>query len=98
MRMDDTRQAQAWVDDEIARLRGLGFDDLLALAAQKPEHRPVQTPDGRMLALESQVIWDDPKKKNLRVLVDVWDPSSRGLSTSIARSDFIRSPDGFVGE
>jgi hypothetical protein len=96
--MDDTRQAQAWVDDEIARLRGLGFDDLLALAAQKPGHRAVQTPDGRMLVLETQVFWDGPKKKNLRVLVDVWDPSSRGLSTSIARSDFIRSPDGFVGE
>jgi hypothetical protein len=66
---------------------------------RSPEHRSVQTADGRALILETQVLWDDHReKKHLRVLVDVWDPSRRGVTTSIARSDFIRSPEGFVGE
>jgi hypothetical protein len=98
--MADAPEARRWVADEIQRLRDLSFDDLLALERQKPEHRSVQTADGRTLILETQVVWDDHReKKDLRVLVDVWDSSRRGVSTSIARSDFIRSPDGgFVGE
>jgi hypothetical protein len=97
--MTDGPEAHAWVADEINRLRDLTFDDLLALTRQKPEHRSVTTMGGRALVLETQVVWDDHReKKNLRVLVDVWDPSRRGISGRIARSDFIRSPDGFVGE
>jgi hypothetical protein len=97
--MADVPEAHRWVADEIHRLRDLSFDDLLALERQKPEHRSVQAAHGRALILETQVLWDDHREKtDLRVLVEVWDPSRRGVSRSIARSDFIRSPEGFVGE
>jgi hypothetical protein len=97
--MADVLGARRWVADEIQRLRDLSFEDLLALEQQKPEHRLVQTGDGRALILETQVLWDDHReKKDLRVLVEVWDPSRRGVSKSVARSDFIRSAEGLVSE
>jgi len=47
--------------------------------------------------VETQVFWDDRERQDLRVMVDVWDPSKR-LSRSIAKADFIRAPEGsFVG-
>jgi hypothetical protein len=91
-------EAAAWVATEIERLRNLSYDDLLLLR-NEPEHRPMKTTDGTTLGLETQVIWDDHRdRRNLRVLVDVWDPSKR-ISRSIVKDDFIRAPDGsFVGE
>ncbi len=57
------------------------------------------TSDGTLLILETQVFWDDDERTNLRVIVDVWDPSKRVSFGSIATDDFIRAPDGsFVGE
>ena len=91
------REAAEWVATEIERLRNLSYHDLLALEGQQ-EHRPMETPDGKMLGLETQVFWDDRERRNLRVMVDVWDPAKR-LSRSMARDDFIRAPNGsFVGE
>jgi hypothetical protein len=89
--------AATWVAAEIARLRSLTYDDLLALQGLS-EHQSVETDDGKMLGMESQVVFDDREQRNLRVLVDVWD-ASRIVSRSIARADFIKAPDGsFVGE
>jgi hypothetical protein len=91
-------EAEEWVAEEIRRLRGLSFKDLLPREGQ-PEHRPMETADGRALILETQVFWDDRGKTNLRVIVDVWDPAKRLSIGSIASDDFIRAPDGsFVGE
>jgi hypothetical protein len=93
----DEQEAAAWVATEIERVRSLSDDDLLALESQA-EHRTMETSDGRMLGLETQIFWDDRQRQNLRVMVDVWDPSKR-ISGSIANDDFIRAPDGsFVGE
>jgi hypothetical protein len=59
----------------------------------------METTDGKSLVLETQVFWDDREQRNLRVLVDVWDPAKRVSFGSIASRDFIRAPDGrFVGE
>jgi hypothetical protein len=91
------QEAAAWVSAEIERLRNLSYDDLLALEGQR-EHRPMETTDGKTLGLETQIFWDDRERRNLRVVVDVWDPSKR-ISRSIVTNDFIRAPDGsFVGE
>jgi hypothetical protein len=90
-------EAATWVVSEIERLRSLSYGDLRALESQR-EHRPMETADGSTLGLETQVFWDDRQRQNLRVMVDVWDPSKR-ISRSIAKDDFIRAPDGsFVGE
>jgi hypothetical protein len=89
--------AAAWVATEVERLRSLSYDDLLAMESQR-EHRTMETADGRTLGLETQIFWDDRQRQNLRVMVDVWDPSKR-ISRSIVKNDFIRAPDGsFVGE
>lgn len=93
-RVDD--EAAAWVAAEIARLRDLTYEALLAEG--HPERRRIETADGKTLGIETQVVFDDGERRNVRVLVDVWDPSKR-LPGSIARDDFIRAPDGsFVGE
>jgi hypothetical protein len=91
------QEAASWVATEIERLRNLSYDDLLALEGQR-EHRPMETTDGTTLGLETQVFWDDRERQNLRVMVDVWDPSKR-ISRTIVTHDFIRAPDGsFIGE
>jgi hypothetical protein len=91
------QEAAAWVETEIERLRSLTYADLRAMEGQR-EHRSMETADGKALVLEMQVFWDDREGQNLRVMVDVWDPSKR-ISKGIAPSDFIRAPDGsFVGE
>jgi len=92
------QEAAMWVATEIERLRSLSYDDLMRRQEQ-PEHRPVETSDGKRLILETQIFWDDRKRQNLRVLVDVWDPAKRVSLGSITKDDFIRAPDGsFVGE
>ncbi|MFL5911366.1 MAG: hypothetical protein ACJ768_12420 [Gaiellaceae bacterium] len=95
----DAPEAAEWVAREIERLRGLSFDDLAGLEGQR-EHQPKFTAAGTPLMLETQVFWDDHREKtNLRVIVDVWDPTKRFSIGSIAKDDFIRSQDGsFVGE
>jgi hypothetical protein len=76
----------------------VSFEDLLKLESQ-PQHRAIETSAGKPLVLETQVFWDDRKKTNLRVIVDVWDPAKRVSIGSIATEDFIRAPDGsFIGE
>ena len=52
------------------------------------------------LVLETQVYWDDEReRRNLRVIVDIWDAGKRVSIGSIAKDDFIVAPDGsFVGE
>jgi hypothetical protein len=90
-------RAATWVAAEIARLRSLTYDDLLALQGLS-EHQSMETDDRKTLGMESQVVFDDREQRNLRVLVDAWD-ASRLFSRSIARADFIKAPDGsFVGE
>ncbi len=91
-------QAGEWVATEISRLRALSYANLLREESQ-PEHRQMMTADGKPLILETQVFWDDREKRNLRVIVDVWDPAKRVSFGSIAKDGFIRAPDGsFIDE
>lgn len=91
-------EAASWVADEIARLRAMTYDQLLADQGEAL-HCEMLTSGGEVLIRETQVFWDDPtEKQNLRVMVDVWNPR-KWISTSIISDDFIRAPDGsFVGE
>jgi hypothetical protein len=84
---------------EIERLRALDYDELLRYEG-KPLHCEMLTASGEVLIRETQVFWDDKQRGDLRVLVDVWRPSKRGLIvSSLAKDDFIRSPHGsFVDE
>jgi hypothetical protein len=86
-------EAREWVSAEIARLRGMSYEDLVREESQ-PEHRHMRTAEGKPLILETQVFWDDARKRDLRVMVDVWDPAKRVSFESIAKDDFIRAPDG----
>jgi hypothetical protein len=91
-------EAAAWVAGEIERLRALSYGCLVRLEG-RPEHRALEASDKTPLVLESQVLWDDRERRNLRIMVDVWDPSRRLTTRSVARDDFVRAPDGsFVGE
>ena len=92
------QDAGTWVAAEIDRLRAASYTDLVALEGQA-EHQPRETEDGKRLVLETQVFWDDSERRNLRVLVDVWDPSRRVVIGSVARDGFIRAPDeSFIGD
>ena len=44
----------------------------------------METANGKSFVLESQVFWDDGERRNLRVLVDVWDPLKRVSLKSVA--------------
>jgi hypothetical protein len=91
-------EAGEWVETEISRFRALSYEDLLREGSQH-QHRQMVTADGKPLILETQVLWDDREKRNLRVIVDVWDPAKRVSFGSIAKGDFIRAPDGsFIDE
>jgi hypothetical protein len=91
------QEAAFWIATEIERLRKLTYEDLVSLEGQ-PEHQPRETSDRTSLVLATQVFWDDKERRNVRVLVDVWDSSKR-ISGSIVQDGFIRAPDGsFVGE
>ena len=87
-----------WISDEVGRLRQMRYEELLQMK-DKPIHVEVMLDSGDILIGETMVFWDDRREqRNLRVIVDVWDPRRR-VSGSIASEDFIRAPDGsFIGE
>jgi hypothetical protein len=86
------QEAAAWVSTEIQRLRTLSYEDLAAQEGLR-EHRPMETAEQKALVMETMIFWDDGERQNLRVMVDVWDPSKH-ISCSIVIDDFIRAPDG----
>ena len=94
----DAEAAQRWVDEEIARLRALSYAELLAMEDDAIHIQKVGV-DGRPLILETEVFWDDHRRRTLRVVVDVWDATKRISWRSLAADDFIKAPDGrFIAE
>lgn len=89
---------EAWVAAQIARLRAMTYEELLALL-DAPQHFAVPVDDGRfVLSGEFEVCWDDPSKRagDLRVIVGIWNDAG---GRALASDDFIRAADGsFVGE
>jgi hypothetical protein len=94
----DRDEAGRWVQDEVDRLRVLGYPQLLHLR-DAPRHHPFTSRTGRQLVGETCVYWDGVDEGPLRVRVDVWEPRRWRIARSIASDDFIRAYDGrFVGE
>ena len=89
---------ETWVAAQIARLRGMTYEELLALR-EAPQHFEVPVDDGRfLLSGEVEAFWDDPRKGagDLRVIVAIWNDAG---GRALASDAFIRAPDGsFVGE
>ena len=82
---------------EIERWREVPYDDLVRHVGEAL-HVNVQDKEGKVWIRETQLFWDDRKRRNIRVMVDVWDPGRR-VSRSTAIDDFLRAPNGsFVGE
>jgi hypothetical protein len=90
------RDATEMVDAEVARLRALSYEQLVALMGSA-EHREMALSSGVAVVLETQVFWDAEPGHNIRVMVDVWRPDIP--NPPLAISDFIRAPTGgFVDE
>jgi len=89
----DIDEAREWVQDEIDRLRALGYSELMRLRVA-PRHHPFTSRTGRHLVGEASVHSDSGEEGPLRVLVDVWEPRRWRLSRSICSDSFVRAPDG----
>ena len=79
------------MEDEVDRLRALGYPELLRLR-DAPRHHAFTSRTGRRLLGEVCVHWDGVDGGPLRVAVDVWEPRRWRLIKSIARDDLIRAP------
>jgi hypothetical protein len=89
--------ALAMIDYELQRLRTLSYLDLVSLIGSNDNKEVVGT-DGETYQLEIDVRWDEPKVKNVRVLVSADDGKGWRSLAPLTRS-FIKRPDGvLVGE
>jgi hypothetical protein len=89
----DHDEAGEWVQDEVDRLRALGYSELVRLRVAR-RHHPFTSRTGRPLVGETSVHWDSGEGGPLRVIVDVWEPRRWRLVRGIASDDFICAPDG----
>lgn len=89
-------EAQTILDDQIRRLRALPYSELLRY--RDPDAFEVTAPSGRVFQVEVLAVWDDRKRRHLRVLVHMDDSMGMKVSPYVI-DDFIIAPDGsFVGE
>ncbi len=85
----DLDEARVWVQDEIDRLRALGYSELVGFRAS-PRHHPFTSRTGRQLVGETSVHWDGGEGGPLRVVVDVWEPRRWRLTRSVCSDGFVR--------
>jgi hypothetical protein len=89
--------AKEWIATEIARWRAMSYSELVEHEGEAL-HVERMDPRGKTWILETEFFWDDRRRKDIRVTVDVWDPDRR-ISRSVAIDAFIRAADGsFVDE
>jgi hypothetical protein len=87
-------EASGWVAEELERLRAPAFDELLGMDGEAV-HREMRSASGAVLVRETQVFRDDGLSGPLRAVVDVYDPSARGLVVrSLASGGFVRAREG----
>lgn len=93
---DGPAEAAAILDDQIRQLRRLAHDELVRYLDPAAFERPAAS--GRMYQVEVSALWDDPKRRHLRVIVAVDDGTGVRLSDHL-RDNFIIAPDdSFIGE
>jgi hypothetical protein len=79
------------------RLRRRPYDRLVAELLREPQTEEITGPSGAAYQVEVEAIWDDRKKRHLRVMVAIDDGGWRAFAP--LSTDFIVAPDGsFVGE
>lgn len=90
-----TTESDQILRQTIDELRSRPYSELLKLLVA--ETRTATGESGDAYQLEAQALWDDRRKKNLRVMVSI---DRGGWDAFVPRSeDFIVAPDGtFVGE
>jgi hypothetical protein len=90
---EDRAHVEAWVAEEVQRLRALSYDQLLQHEGQDLQSERL-TPSGAYVMCETSVFWDDPDARTLRVFVEATQTRSGWMPPSVAEDDFIRAPDG----
>ena len=93
---DVAAEAQKIIESEILRLRRLPHAELVGYL--EPVAFETPAPSGRIFQIEIFAVWDDRKRQNLRVLVQI-DDGTAMKSKPFLSDDFIMAPDGrFIGE
>ena len=87
----DKEEAKTILSTELDNYKKLSYSDLLYLLDTQ-DTKEVQSFSGVIYQLEFQVIWDDKKGGNLRVMGAIDDGRLRSLFP--LTNDFILSPDG----
>jgi hypothetical protein len=95
----DKNVASILLDTFVRQLRALSYRELCELL-RSPLCKEVSGPDGKPYQIESEALWDDPRKENgaLRVIISI-DHGTVLASLRPLTSSFLIAPDGtFVGE
>lgn len=91
----DRNEAREILGGVVAEYRRLSYKSLLKL--REPSNREVIGPSGTSYQLEIEAIWDDRKRRTLRLMVSIDDGGWRAFAPMT--TGFIIAPDGsFVGE
>lgn len=92
----DKVEAKELLAQQIERLRGLSYEELLAWL-DRTETIKVVAASGAEYQVQVQVLWDDRPGDSLRVIASIDDGGVRALAP--LGDDFIIASDGsFVGE
>ena len=92
----DKKEAKEILAEKLEAYRKRSYDDLLYLLDTQ-DTEEIKASSGIVYQLEFQVMWDDKKGGNLRVMGAIDDGGIRAFAPLTA--DFILAPDGsFVGE
>lgn len=89
----DENEARALLRRHMARYRERGRGDLEA-AVGRSDISEVGGASGAIYQIEIQVLWDDRKRRNLRVLGAIDDGGLRAFRP--LTEDFIMAPDGSI--
>lgn len=106
--LSNEAEARRLLADKVAQLRALGYERLRSMNTTRhvvlgvqfgghpSELDEVTADSGLLYQLETDVMWDDKKGGNLRVIVTLFEDC---LVSRTLTDDFIIAPDGtFVGE
>lgn len=85
---------------EVTRLRQVPYDALAALVDRPDIFTDFTASTGADLVMDTIVLWDDKRRGDVRVIVNVWWPGDgRRVKHSLASDSFIVAPNGtFIGE
>lgn len=93
----NNEEAIALLETELAPFREESYDQLVSRMSVGSIYFERVTPSGAKYQVEIQVLWDDRRGGNIRVMTSIDDGGWRALVP--LNRDFIKAPDGsFVGE